>query len=218
MSSARKQRKQQARWDSETRQWATDTAKALTLTLYQNADPAVAPYNVGVVLEPGEKPWVQVPVRCSRDRPQPAPPGQGGPPEPPVTAWLVTNLRVVGRFSNGDLRGWQWKWAIGCLTDLAVGHEHVHLDIYKDKTSAKIDWYGPGVAPLAVAAVYHLHGLHALLEHPGLAPLRTGLTIQASRDQAAAPNGHPAAVDPADRQPRPAGELGPAPLRDQWGL
>lgn len=29
-----------------------------------------------------------------------------------------------------------------------------------------------GIAPLAVTAVYHLHGARALVDHPGLAPLR----------------------------------------------
>jgi hypothetical protein len=218
VTSTRKQRKQQARWDTETRQWATETAKALTLTLYQDTDPAVAPYNVGVVLDPGEKPWVQIPARCSLDRPQPAPPGQASPPEPPVTAWLVTNQRVVGRYSNGDLRGWRWDWAVGCLTDLTPGHEYVHLDCRKENYPPRIDWYGPGVAPLAVAAVYHLHGLQALLDHPGLAALRTGVSGKVARPRAEGASEGQGAVDLADRRPGPSGELGPVPLRDRWGL
>ena len=36
-------------------------------------------------------------------------------------------------------------------------------------------FYGPGVAPLAVALAWKLHGAVALLEHPGLATLRVQL-------------------------------------------
>lgn len=32
-------------------------------------------------------------------------------------------------------------------------------------------FYGPGVAPMAVALVFKIHGVVALLQHPGLAPL-----------------------------------------------
>jgi hypothetical protein len=219
MTSTRKLRKQQARHDAEVRTWATDTAKSLTLTLCQDTDPAVAPYDVGVVLDPGEKPWVQIPARCSLDQSVPAPAGSSGPPLPAITPWLVTNQRLVGRFASGDLRGWRWDWAIGCLVDLTVGREYVHLDIYKDQKTAKIDWYGPGVAPLAVAAIYHLHGLQALLDHPGLAALRKGLAGQAARPAAGTPDDRQSALDPAaDQRPGLTGELGPVSLRDRWEL
>ncbi len=33
-------------------------------------------------------------------------------------------------------------------------------------------WKGPGITPLAVVAVWHLHGPQAMIEHPGLAVLR----------------------------------------------
>ena len=33
-------------------------------------------------------------------------------------------------------------------------------------------FYGPGVAPLAVALVWKVHGAVALIEHPGLAAFR----------------------------------------------
>lgn len=60
MTSSRRQRKHVARWEVETRQWPTTTANNLTLSLYQNTDAAVTPYTVGVVLDAGEKPWVQL--------------------------------------------------------------------------------------------------------------------------------------------------------------
>jgi hypothetical protein len=219
MTSTRKLRKQQARHDADARTWATDTAKALTLTLCQDTDPAVAPYDVGVVLDPGERPWVQVPARCSLDHPVPAAPGSSDLPQPAITPWLVTNQRLVGRFASGDLRGWRWDWAIGCLVDLTVGREYVHLDIYKDQKTAKIDWTGPGVAPLAVATVYHLHGLQALLDHPGLAPLRTGAlaTFRFPGAQPSTPS--LSALDPPDARTATAAEIGSVPLRDErWGL
>jgi hypothetical protein len=209
MTSTRKLRKLQAQHDVDVRRWATDTAKALTLTLYQDADPAVPPYNVGVVLEVGEKPWVQIPARCSRDRSLYAPPGSGEPPQPAVMPWLVTNERIVGRYGNGDLRGWRWQWVFGCMVDLSTGREYVQLDTHVDKSTVRVVWYGPGVAPLAVAAVYHLHGVRALLDHPGLAPLRSG---------AFTPSGGRSQRGPApattDSQPGPAAELGAVPLGD----
>ena len=33
-------------------------------------------------------------------------------------------------------------------------------------------WSGPGIAPMPVAAILHLYGPVAMIEHPGLAPLR----------------------------------------------
>lgn len=170
MTSTRKQRKLQAQADADLRSWAHDTAKALTLTLYQDTDPAVPPYNVGVVLDVGEKPWVQIPARCSRDRSLVAPLQPGEPPQPAVMPWLVTKERVVGRYGNGALSGWRWEWVVGCLVDLTPEREYVQLDTHVDKKAVRVAWYGPGVAPLAVAAVYHLHGVRALLDHPGLAP------------------------------------------------
>lgn len=202
MTSIRKWRKLQAEFEDDVRRWATDTAKALTLTLYQDADPAVPPYTIGVVLGVGEKPWVQVPARCSRDRSRPAPPPPGQPPEPPVMPWLVTNERVVGRYGSGEMRAWRWQWVFGCLVDLTPGRESVSLDVNVDQTAVRVAWYGPGVAPLAVAAVYHLHGVHALLDHPGLAPLRTGLLAPAwVRTRRASPS----AAGPAELGPGAAG-------------
>jgi hypothetical protein len=46
----------------------------------------------------------------------------------------------------------------------------VTLDIDGEPT---LTWYGPGVAPLAVAAVFLLYGAAAMIDHPGLAPLRS---------------------------------------------
>ena len=61
--SKRKDAKALARWDDEARQWATATGRDLALDLYYNRETAVRPYGVGVVLDPGEKVWAEVPVQ-----------------------------------------------------------------------------------------------------------------------------------------------------------
>lgn len=170
---ARKHRKQLSSWEESTRRWATATARALALDLCQGRDPAVTPYRVGVVLDPSEKPWAHVIARCSLDQ-RPVAVGGTQPPLPPFTDWLVTNMRVVGRLTDGTLQGWRWEWIVGFLTDLTPGREYVHLDSDKADYPGRVGWGGPGVAPLAVVAVYHLYGVKALLDHPGLAPLRAG--------------------------------------------
>ena len=58
---------------------------------------------------------------------------------------------------------------VGCRVDLAPGHEHMTLDV---GDGTPIAWIGGGVAPLAVPAIFRLHGPEALLVHAGLAPLR----------------------------------------------
>ena len=138
--------------------------------LVQDADPPVTPYDVGVVLDPGEKPWIEVPARCPLDRLLPGLPGVS--PQPAVTRWLVTNHRIVGRYADQTLHGWRWAWITGCLIDLSPGHERVHLDCRRVEYGSQTEWSGPGTAPLAIAAVYHLYGPRALLEHSGLGALR----------------------------------------------
>lgn len=170
MTSPKRQRKRLARWERGTRRWATSAAKTLAIDLYQDNEPAVTPYTVGVVLDAGEKPWVQITARCSFDRPTPT--TDPGSLLPPLTDWLVTNKRIVGRYADGVLLGWRWEWIVGLLTDLTPGNEYVHLDSRKEGYPPRADWTGPGVLPLAVAAVYHLYGVKALLDHPGLAPIR----------------------------------------------
>jgi hypothetical protein len=84
--------------------------------------------------------------------------------------WLVTSQRVAGRLRPDILRWWEWDQVIGVQVDLTPGRERVCLDIDGAKP---VYFDGPGVAPLAVAAVYLLHGPWAVIEHPGLAPLRS---------------------------------------------
>ena len=78
---------------------------------------AVTPYSVGLVLEQGERPWVQVPAYCSLDALAPVwcePPKRGDlHPLPPVGDWLVTNHRIAGRCNRGLLRWWRWGEIVG---------------------------------------------------------------------------------------------------------
>jgi hypothetical protein len=165
--SRRKAAKDLARWEDEARQWATATGRDLALDLYYNRETATLPYGVGVVLDAGEKVWAEVPVRFNLDWVPPVKPGEHGPPA--VRSWLVTSDRIVGRLADDRLHGYRWEKAVGARVDLTSGREVVSLDIDCEPT---LLWTGPAVAPMAVAAVFHLYGPLAVIQHPGLAPLR----------------------------------------------
>jgi len=182
--SKRKDANALARWTEETRQWATERGRDLALDLYYDRETTTRPYGVGVVLDPGEKAWAEVPVTFNLDWTQPAKPGEQA-PQPAVRPWLVTSARIVGRLADDRLHGYRWQKTVGARVDLTPGREAVILDVDGEPTLA---WSGPGVTPIAVAAVFHLHGPLAMIDHPGLAPLR--LPIDASE-----PPG-PASIEP----------------------
>ena len=187
MTSKRKDEKTLARWEAEAREWATDTARDLALDLYHSRATESWPYRIGVVLDQGEKVWGEVPVRFNLDWVAAAKPGGQG--QPAVRPWLVTSGRVVGRLADDRLHGWRWEKMVGARVDLAPGREAVAVDIEGQPT---LVWSGPGVAPLAVAAVFHLYGPVAIIEHPGLAPLRVERDWRgASGPTMAEPNGSP---------------------------
>jgi len=165
--SKRHQLKALTRWSEEARQWATAAGRALALDLYFNRETNLRPYGVGVVLDPGEKIWAEVPVRFNLDWPSLIKPGEHA--QPSVRTWLVTSARVVGRLTDDRLHGYRWERAEGARVDLTPGREIVSLDIDSEPT---LIWTGPAVAPLAVAAVFHLYGALAMIDHPGLAALR----------------------------------------------
>jgi hypothetical protein len=165
--SRRKDAKALARWDNEARQWATATGRDLALDLYYDRETAARPYGVGVVLDSGEKVWAEVPVRFNLDRPPLTKPGELA--RSSVRTWLVTSARVVGRLTDDRLHGYRWERVVGARVDLTPGREVVSLDIESEPT---LIWTGPAVAPLAVAAVFHLYGALAMIDHPGMAPLR----------------------------------------------
>jgi hypothetical protein len=61
--SKRKQTRALTRWTEEVRQWATAAGRALALDLYYNRESNLRPYDVGVVLNAGEKVWAEIPLR-----------------------------------------------------------------------------------------------------------------------------------------------------------
>ena len=167
--SKRRQAKALMRWSEEARQWATAAGRALALDLYFNRESNLRPYEVGVVLEAGEKVLAETPARFNLDW---IPLGKAGQKtEPAARRWLVTSDRIVGRLADDRLYGYRWEYAVGALVELTPGREVVRLDIEDQPTAI---WSGPAVAPIAVAAVFHLYGPIGIIEHPGLATLRVG--------------------------------------------
>ena len=219
MTATSKQRRLAARHAADTRCWATHSARHLALYLAHDEHPPVTPYTVGIVLRSGEIPLVELPARCSADRTVISvlvPKKAAAPPLPPETTWLVTSERLVGRINGSVLRWWDWGVILGCQVQLTSGKEHVQLD---PNGEAPVMWWGPGVAPLAVAAIYHLHGPAALLEHPGLAVLRADSQGGRGRMGSRPRRSGDSHVEIGAVPPRvPASELGTPPVRDWWAL
>lgn len=181
----RQQRRALAQWECDTRQWAHQTARDLVLAMVSGQPAAVTPYRIGVVLDPGEQVWAECPVQFLEE-PIPA----DGEVARPVRTWLVTSERIVGRLGDDCLYGWRWEHTRGCRVDVSDSAEFVSLD---RGDGSHLEWAGAGVAPLAVAAVFRLHGYNALLDHPGLAAIRVGdsSTSQRRPGPAALPPWHP---------------------------
>jgi hypothetical protein len=135
--------------------------------MYHNRPQPVTPYQVGVVLDSDELVLVEIPARFLNE----GPPATETPVtwRPPILPWLITSHRIVGRLGNDRLYGWRWQQFTGCRVDLQPGTEFVAVDA---SDGIPLSWVGPAVAPLAVAAIFRLYGPAALLDHPGLAPLR----------------------------------------------
>ena len=157
-----------AQWQKSTRQWATDAGRQLALDLYNQREPVIRPYNVGLVLDPGEQVWAEAPARFNLDWPT-SPGAAVRPDDLAFRPWLVTSDRLVGRLSDDRLRGYRWERAVGSRIDLTPGQECVCLDVEGEPS---LIWSGPGVAPIAVAAAFRLFGPVGVVEHPGLAVLR----------------------------------------------
>ena len=184
MVTKRQAAKAMAQWERTTRQWAADTGRALALDLYHHRPAAIRPYDIGVVLDAGETIWAQVPVVFNQDQPAPGPAGPH-PPAPAIRPWLVTSQRVVARLGDGFLHGYRWDDMVGVRLELAPGREALVVDIVGQPS---LVWSGAGLAPMAVAAVFHLYGAAALLDHPGLDPLRTGQDWAAATPTAGQPS------------------------------
>lgn len=170
--SKRKDARALARWEEEARQWATATARNLALDLYYDRETAIQPYDVGVVLDPGEKVWAEVPVRFNLDWIAPIKPTENA--WPAIRSWLVSSDRVVARLADDRLHGYRWEAVVGARVDLTPGREVVSLDI---ESEPALTWTGAAVAPMAVAAVFHLYGPLAMIQHPGLAAVRVQIDL-----------------------------------------
>jgi hypothetical protein len=154
-----------ARWEKRNRSISVEQARRLAMSLYHGTAIEARPFTLGLALGQGEVVWAETWARCSFDRS----PASTGPSQLPLSCWLATNRRFVGRLSTGVLTGWVWQELLAYRADLTPGKEWAQID---PKDRPPVVWYGPGVAPLAVALVAQVHGVLALLEHPGLASLR----------------------------------------------
>ena len=161
----RKVLRERARWERKNRPVAIEQARRLAMNLYHGKAIETQPFQLGLALGPGETLWAETWVRCSLDR---HPWAALDPSRLPLSCWAITNKRLVGRLSSGLHTGWT-RDQVGAY--LTKGKEYASVVVEGRPTLL----YGPGVAPLAVALVWQLHGAEALLEHPGLAALRVQL-------------------------------------------
>jgi hypothetical protein len=169
LTSRRTHAKALAQWEADIRAWATNTARELALALYHQHDTTARPFRTGVVLDPGERVWAETPLYFSGDIPPRRVQTRIAEPARP-RLWLVTDCRVIARLGDERLHGWRWEHVVGCRVNLTPAQETVALDI---DAKRPLIWSGPAVAPLAIAAVFRLYGPHAMIEHPGLAFLRS---------------------------------------------
>jgi hypothetical protein len=169
--SRRRNRKAIAGWEEDTKRWAIDTARNLAVAVNRGDPLPARPYRIGVVLGPQESAWVECPARFNLDT---APSSTAAGPAP-YRPWLVTSQRIVGRLGDDRLYGYRWDRVFGCRFDLTEAREWLTLDVDGEPP---VTWAGAGLAPMAVAAVYRLHGPQGLLDHPGLTSLRASPSIR----------------------------------------
>jgi hypothetical protein len=162
--SARKQRRELAAWNSSTRIAAYDHARGLALQIASGADHGTAAYDVGVVLNDGERVWGRAPARFQSF-------SESGWIERGTPDWVITSDRLVGRPPTGELESIPWSAIAGLRIDLA--QEWLALDAYNGWRAILS---GPAIAPIALAAVASCHGTEAMIDHPALAVLRMGLS------------------------------------------
>ena len=145
-------------------------ARALAIELARG-EPSTPfdPMAAGVVLQPGETVYRQVPlwIRVQQD---------GTWAAASFADVIVTDLRLLCRFATGQLSSLWWRGVVGLHVDLAA--EHVVLD-YGD--GQPVGLAGQRSAPIAVAAIASVYGAQALVGHPALAPLRTSGSSAARR-------------------------------------
>jgi hypothetical protein len=176
---------------------AREDARNLALSIVTGRPAPVAHYDIGVILEPGEVPWQRARARLSvwttqscyvqhtragcwgySARSSGREVTTANWRDVGVIDWLITSKRLVGRLP-GDARMesiW-WGGLVGAQVDLDT--ERVLLDSHNGWRGRLT---GPGVAPIAVAAVAICQGQRAMLEHPGLGRLRDRTDLRPSHD------------------------------------
>ena len=133
-------------------------ARALAIELARG-EPSTAfdPMAAGVVLQPGETVYRQVPlwIRVQQD---------GTWADASFADVIVTDLRLLCRFASGRLSSLWWSGIVGLHVDLAA--EHIVLD-FGDAQPVCLS--GPLVAPVAVVGIASVYGTGAILTHHALA-------------------------------------------------
>jgi hypothetical protein len=178
-------------WEAVVRQQANDNARALAVAIATGTAWMPPPYDLGILLEPGEIAWHRCPATyrwrgtdswieqrsshggrraISREVTTPCMYSLGN------TDWLVTNLRLAARSHDGQVISVYWSAIVGLTVDLDAGMVAIDgADGYHGELS------GPALASIAVAAVAVCHGRRALVEHPGLGSLRGGVPVRSGR-------------------------------------
>jgi hypothetical protein len=87
-------------------------------------------------------------------------------PRPHPTHLILTDQRLACRDRHGELFSIYWTGLSGCQIDIPA--ERVSIDYHDGRAGA---FTGTAAAVLAVAAVAHLYGTAALLEHPAIRAL-----------------------------------------------
>ena len=174
--SARKERKAReahqralAAWADQTRAEATSHACELALIIATGGEHAANAYHIGAVLDDGEIVWGRGASQfrsSAKDEPW---------LERGYAQWAITSHRLIGRRADGGLEHIPWSAIVGVRVDLPA--EWVALDAGNGWRAVLT---GPAIAPIAVAAVAACHGTLAMIDHPGLEPLRVRATVEAS--------------------------------------
>ncbi|MHB8188404.1 MAG: hypothetical protein ACYDDU_20510 [Dermatophilaceae bacterium] len=136
-------------------------ARALAIELARGEPPTpFDPMAAGVVLQPGETVYRQVPlwIRVQQD---------GTWADASFADVIVTDLRLLCRFSSGRLVSLWWSGVVGLHVELTA--EYLVLD-YGDGQPVSLS--GSRVAVSAVVVITRIYSVAALLAHPALAPLR----------------------------------------------
>ena len=119
------------------------------------------PMTAGVVLQPGETVYRRVPIWIRVQN-------EGRWADASFADVLVTDQRLLCRFTTGRLYSLWWSGVVGMHIDLAT--EHIVLD-YGD--GQPINLSGAPVLSVAVVGIASVYGGEAMLTHPALALLRT---------------------------------------------